>query len=112
MNLGQELLQLTAPDVKCGIVYIRGSFTDSPDAILARAQRRQGGKSTFGLKLAMGSSPYKVATGAADEEGLLNFRHPYVEYPLTCEDSEEGKCALFSFVKDETVYQSSEPEEA
>jgi hypothetical protein len=35
-----ELLQMTAPDDGCGVIFLRGDFPDSPDSVLARAQRR------------------------------------------------------------------------
>jgi hypothetical protein len=98
-------LQLTAPDPKCGLVYVRGSFSDNPDAILARAQRREGGKSTFGLKILPGSGSYTMNSHEPDTQGLVNFRWPYLRYALNHPDSEGGKCAFFSFVKDQTVFQ-------
>src|SRR5579859_1171052 len=45
-----ELLQLTAPDLECGIVFVRGDFPDSAESILARAQRRNQ-KGTWGLEI-------------------------------------------------------------
>jgi hypothetical protein len=46
-----ELLQLTAPDKECGVVFVRGDFPNTPDAILARAQTREdsGSKGTFDI---------------------------------------------------------------
>jgi hypothetical protein len=43
-----ELLQLTAPDDECGIVFVRGDFPDSAESILGRTQRRNQ-KGTWGL---------------------------------------------------------------
>jgi hypothetical protein len=105
INLGHELLQLTAPDDKCGLVYVRGSFSDYPDAILARAQRRQGGKSTFGLKISTDVGPYELESRQPGEQGFLNFRCPYVDYPLKSKDSEDGRCVAFSFVRNKVVFQ-------
>src|ERR1700694_5105524 len=48
-----ELLQLTVPDPTCGIVFVRGGFPNTADAILARAQQpdTSGQKGTFGLEI-------------------------------------------------------------
>jgi len=49
-----ELLQLTAPDDECGVVFARGDFPDSAESILARAQprnqREPGGEASGSVK--------------------------------------------------------------
>jgi hypothetical protein len=106
-----ELLQLTAPDPFCGIVFIRGSFPDGPDAILARAQRRgdAGSKGTFGAQL-MPESEFEL--GERRAQGLANFRWPYMQYDLKrksvkpgTEEVQSGTYELISFIKDGTLFQ-------
>ncbi|KAG4415851.1 hypothetical protein IFR04_011031 [Cadophora malorum] len=103
LNTGHEILQMTAPDHRYGLVYARVSFADNPDAILARAQRGSGGKSTFGLKWLESIGNYR--RGRIEYHGLLNFRWPYKRYALGCPGSFSGTLGSLSFVKDEMVYQ-------
>jgi hypothetical protein len=49
---------MTARSKTCGIVFARGDFDYSLYSCLARAQRKIGGKSTFGLKLACNQPKY------------------------------------------------------
>ncbi|KAL2064542.1 hypothetical protein VTL71DRAFT_3679 [Oculimacula yallundae] len=105
LNTGHELLQITAPHSENGVVSIRGSFDDNSDAILARAQRSVGGKSTFGLKWA-GDIPssYNCSDRIA-YHGLLNFRWPYKKHVLFCHGLIPGTISSFSFLKEDMVYQ-------
>ncbi|KAH7303391.1 hypothetical protein B0I35DRAFT_179553 [Stachybotrys elegans] len=50
-NFGGELLQMTAPSKKYGIIFARGDLEYSLYLALGRGQRERGGKATFGLKL-------------------------------------------------------------
>ncbi|PVH73831.1 hypothetical protein DL98DRAFT_43469 [Cadophora sp. DSE1049] len=104
LNMGHELLQITAPDSRYGIVHARGSYADNPDAILARAQRSTGGKSTFGLKW-LGGNQHTYRRTRIEYHGLLNFRWPYKRHTLYCPGTTLGTVSSLSFVKDEMVYQ-------
>jgi hypothetical protein len=108
LTVGNELLQLTAPDDRCGLVYARGSFSNYPDAILARAQRIKGGKSTFGLKVSTKSGDpdyFQFDQESTEYEGIINFQWPYIELPMTSAGFLPGKYSQFSFVRDGTVFQ-------
>lgn len=102
-----ELLQLTAPDDYCGIVYVRGHFQNTPDAILARAQRPDvsGFKSSFGIQIHPDS---QFELGEKQAQGLINFRWPYIQYDLrkksSLQDGNSGTYEEISFVKDGTVF--------
>jgi hypothetical protein len=100
-----ELLQLTAPDPYCGIVFVRGGFPDTPDAILARAQRRggAGGKGTFGAQLI----PADYELGERRAQGLANFQWPYIQYELkrkSVREDQSGTYELISFIKDNVFF--------
>jgi hypothetical protein len=103
-----ELLQLTAPDDYCGIVYVRGCFQNTPDAILARAQRSEvsGLKGSFGVQIDPDS---QFELGEKQAQGLINFRWPYIQYDLRkksdVRDGNSGTYEEISFVKDRTVFQ-------
>lgn len=108
-----ELLQLTAPDEQCGLVFARGKFPDDPEAILARAQNFNR-KDTWGLQLLLDAevktrndcdqSPnYRL--GNAKAQGFINHRWPYMKFALEREGHYEGTCEICSFVKDGQVYQ-------
>jgi hypothetical protein len=89
MNNGHDLLHLTAPDDNCDLLFVRGSFSNNSNAILARAQRGAGGKSTFDLKVFPDtSSAYTV--GQVYHQGLVNFLWPYIERELSCPGSKNG----------------------
>ena len=110
-----ELLQITAPDPLCGLVYIRGTFPDIPDAILARAQRvdHNGKKGTWGIQALPHDPNSDFELGVAEAQGLINSNWPYMRYPLKLKassslefsQSEPGIFAICSFVKDGTVFQ-------
>lgn len=104
LNIGHEILQVTAPDSRYGIVHARGSYADNPDAILARAQRSVGGKSTFGLKWS-GDDVHTFRRTRIEYHGLLNFRWPYKRHTLFCPGTTLGTVSSLSFLKDEMVYQ-------
>lgn len=103
-----DLLQLTAPDDYCGIVYVRGNFQNTPDAILARAQRpdNSGLKGSFGVQIHRDSH---FELGEKQAQGLINFRWPYIQYDLKkkpgFQDGNSGTYEEISFVKDRTVFQ-------
>jgi hypothetical protein len=106
-----ELLQLTAPDDTCGLVFLRGQFPNSPQAILARAQRRDdtGSKGTFGTRLQYAELDSDLELGERRAQGWVNFRWPYTQYELKRRgekwDEHTGTCEEISFVRDGTVFQ-------
>ncbi|ERF69363.1 hypothetical protein EPUS_09270 [Endocarpon pusillum Z07020] len=134
-NYGGELLHLSAPSNKYGLVFGRGNFSRSLYASLARAQREFGGLSTFGLKVSRDAIAYvsggnngtnkgsSFRLGKMVERGCFNYRWPLNEYslllnenmPKTKEESnsqteeeaekETGTCVMFSFVMDGICYQ-------
>jgi hypothetical protein len=103
-----EILQLTAPDDYCGIAFVRGHFQNTPDAILARAQRPDvsGIKGSFGVQIHPDS---RFELGEKQAQGLVNFRWPYIQYDLrkkaAFHDGNSGTYEEISFVKDGTVFQ-------
>jgi len=109
-----ELLQITSPDPICGIVYVRGNFSNNPESILARSQRRDdlGNKGTFGLQIQPQGfdipRPSTLERGDRIAHGLVNFRWPYSQYQLRHknEDAEVGTCEELSWVKDHTLFQA------
>ncbi|RYO85106.1 hypothetical protein DL766_006716 [Monosporascus sp. MC13-8B] len=112
-NYGGELLQMTAPSDKHGILFARGDFEYSLYLSVARGQMEYGRKSAFGLKLPSSSSPAennrdpRFCLGRMVERGCYNYRWPLNEYAL-CVDTpgrEVGTCSLLSFVKDGVLYQ-------
>jgi hypothetical protein len=106
-----ELLQLTAPDKTCGVVYVRGQFPNTPDAILARAQRRDdtGFKGTFGTRLEPAEIDTDLELGERRAQGWVNFRWPYTQYTLKRKgdklDGNSGTYEEISFVRSGTVFQ-------
>lgn len=104
-------MQLTAPDEICGIVFVRGQFPNTPDAILARAQRRDdtGNKGTFGTRLLPAVADSDLELGERRHQGLVNFRWPYTQYELKRKngnwDGTRGTYDEISFVKDQVVFQ-------
>jgi hypothetical protein len=110
-----ELLQVTAPDPKCGLVFVRGSFPSTPEAILSRAQREDhsGAKGTWGFDM-LPDSDFEL--GGVFGQGLLNSRWPYIRYTIIPKQKDKdksrafrpyssGTCESLSFVKDRVVYQ-------
>jgi hypothetical protein len=104
-----ELLQYTAPDAICGIVFVRGHFPSTPGAILARAQRRDdtGSKGTFGTQLQQAELDTDLELGYRRAQGWINLRWPYTQYDLKRADDkgEGGTYEEISFVRSGTVYQ-------
>ncbi|KAF7502815.1 hypothetical protein GJ744_005028 [Endocarpon pusillum] len=86
-----ELLQLTAPDPKCGLIYIRGDFPDTSDAILARVQNQYlaGGKGAFGIQL-LHDPADEFRLGRVATNGLINYRWPHTQYWLDSEKFNAG----------------------
>ncbi|KAI9049724.1 hypothetical protein LZ554_005876 [Drepanopeziza brunnea f. sp. 'monogermtubi'] len=107
-----ELLQLTVPDATCGIVFTRGQFPNTPDAILARAQRRDdsGHKGTFGARVQKAEGAADVELGERMAQGWINLRWPYTRYELRtrgggADDGSSGTCEQISFVRDGVLVQ-------
>jgi hypothetical protein len=106
-----ELLQLTAPDKTCGVVFVRGQFPNTPDAILARVQRRDdtGFKGTFGTRLEPAEIDTDLELGERRAQGWVNFRWPYTQYTLKRKgdklDDSSGTYEEISFVRSGTVFQ-------
>jgi hypothetical protein len=107
-----ELLQLTAPDPLCGIVFVRGHFPNTAEAILARAQQpdNSGKKGSFGLEIDRKGSDFLL--GERRNQGFVNFRWPYIQYELKrkysdggVEQIHVGSYEAISFVKDNIVFQ-------
>ncbi|RYO92591.1 hypothetical protein DL764_008113 [Monosporascus ibericus] len=107
-NYGGELLQMTAPSNKAGILFARGDFEYSLYSSLARGQRTFGGKSTFGLKLDDSDygdrkstnpdhstyprpKPTRFRLGQMIERGCYNYRWPFHEYVLLMDLPKDSK---------------------
>jgi hypothetical protein len=106
-----ELLQLTAPDKTCGVVFVRGQFPNTPESILARSQRRDdtGFKGTFGTRLQPAEVDTDLELGERRAQGWVNFRWPYTQYTLKRKgdklDGNSGTYEQISFVRSGTVFQ-------
>ncbi|KAL2072990.1 hypothetical protein VTL71DRAFT_10314 [Oculimacula yallundae] len=107
-----ELLQLTAPDDVCGIVFVRGQFPNTPDAILSRSQRRDdsGNKGAFGTRLHKSENDSDLELGERLAQGWVNFRWPYTKYELRERDDDSdsssgGSYEQISFVRDGVLVQ-------
>lgn len=106
-----ELLQLTAPDATCGLVFVRGQFPNTPDAILARSQRRDdsGSKGTLGTRLQPAESDTDIDLGERRVQGWINLKWPYSQYELKkkteIRDGSGGTLEQISFVRSGTVFQ-------
>lgn len=101
------LLQMTAPDAKCGIVYARGNFPDNADAILARTQNEEG-QGSWGFKVGKDS---QIEIGEFGFQGLINYRWPCFSNRITAksgkygEHDEIGQLYICTFIKDQTLSQ-------
>ncbi|KAI0134260.1 hypothetical protein BJ170DRAFT_192465 [Xylariales sp. AK1849] len=105
-----ELLQVTAPDVNCGLVFVRGRFPNAPGAILARAQKPnyRGSKDLFGTRSVRAELDSDLELGQKKAQGWVNFRWPYVHYELKRkgDDSDSsGTYEQISFVRKGTLLQ-------
>ncbi|KAK0100648.1 hypothetical protein ONS95_007101 [Cadophora gregata] len=107
-----ELLQLTAPDETCGIVFVRGHFPNTPDAILSRSQRRDdsGNKGTFGTRLNTTGDESDLELGERLAQGWINLRWPYTKYELRNKhdnvlDLSSGSYEQISFIRDGVLIQ-------
>lgn len=103
-----ELLQLTAPDDECGVVFVRGDFPDSAESILARAQRRNQ-KGTWGLGIRI-SEDTDYVLESTPAQGMINQRWPCTRLNFVQKDRLFGSITfasytICSFVKDQTLYQ-------
>jgi len=108
LSTWHELLQITAPDSQCGLVYVRGGFPNISDSILARAQRRNG-RGTFGMtiKIPDDAGWTQEATPA---QGMINLRWPCTRLDWVRQNAAVGSdhfasFTVCSFVKDGIVYQ-------
>ncbi|KAK0627931.1 hypothetical protein B0T14DRAFT_513555 [Immersiella caudata] len=108
-----ELLQMTAPDDECGVIFVRGDFPDSPDSILARAQRRNQ-HGAFGLEVRIDEKSNYVLEPSV--QNLVNMRWPYTRFNLIGPDTSPAQAAaskskiygylsFCSFVRHRTLYQ-------
>jgi hypothetical protein len=114
------LLHLSAPSKRDGLIFVRGHFETSLYSSLSREQSIFGGPSTFGFEVAVDRPPYDPDNGESNREGssfLLgemiehgsyNYRWPFNEFYLRLNDTSKekvGTCVMFSFIKDEILYQ-------
>lgn len=104
-NYGGELLYLSAPSCKHGLVLARGNFSTSHYASLSRAQIVFGGPATFGLEVSRAQFVYDPSQkdslkakrgssyrlGALIERGCFNYRWPFNEYYLDANVEEENE---------------------
>ncbi|KUJ07864.1 uncharacterized protein LY89DRAFT_765921 [Mollisia scopiformis] len=106
-----ELLQLTAPDETCGLVFLRGQFPNTADAILARAQRRDdsGSKGTLGTRLQPAELNTDLELGERRVQGWINLKWPYSQYELKKKtdiwDGSGGTLEQISFIRSGTIFQ-------
>lgn len=105
------LLQITAPDASCGLVFVRGRFANNAGSILARAQGsvHQKSKDLFGARLARATAVGDIEYGAKKAQGWINFRWPYLNYELRRKDCSSdrttGSYEQITFVRDGVVFQ-------
>ena len=102
-----ELLALTAPDSKCGLVYVVGRFPCTAEALLARTQNRDqaGGKGTFGIQFCPDSNG-EFSLGNPVARGLINHRWPHLQYEFICKEFfDDGYYEQCTFVNQGIVYQ-------
>jgi hypothetical protein len=108
VSMWHELLQMTAPDPECGLVFVRGDFPDHPDSILARAQRRNQ-VGTFGMTIKVPPEANWVQE-PTPAQGMINLRWPCTRFHWTRSDDKLGSIDIASFVvcsfyKEGTLYQ-------
>ena len=100
------LLQLTAPHPQCGLVWVRGNFPSSVNAMLARAQNGEeaDGKSTFGVHL-IRNVKSDLSLSSPVCHGLMGYRWPFIRYALASYGFRSGFFETCSFIKAGVVYQ-------
>ncbi len=98
-----ELVQITAPDPSCGLVYVRGDFPDDANSMLARTQRHNA-QGTWGLKPEFNDQDDLRLTGPYNT-GFINLRWPCAQFSLGCDGYEDGTYTTCSFVKENILYQ-------
>lgn len=94
---------MSATDKEQGIIFAHGNFESTYYASLARAQRHDGGKATFGLGIAVNQDPLHTAAspnensrdsrlelGQMTERGCFNYRWPYNEYALLLHEKKDS----------------------
>jgi hypothetical protein len=97
---------MTAPCKICGLLTVKGAFEDTPDAILARSQRRYCGKSTFGLNIIFSEDDaFQTAPTMIPDRVFFNFRWPIFTSVPTFNGFELSTNTLFSCVIGKTLYQ-------
>ena len=105
-----ELLQLTAPDPTCGVVFVRGDFPGIPESMLARAQIRDDAdfKGILGTRLYPPQAADDLHLGERIAQGWVNFKWPYAQYDLKRKDepwdASTGTLEELSFVRDGTYF--------
>jgi hypothetical protein len=121
-NFGGELLYLSAPSPRRGLIMARGHFSTSLYTSLSRAQIEFGGPATFGLEISRTEQKYNpdekdsrgssFKLGTMIDRGCYNYRWPVNEYHLDkwvkdneAEEKHVGKCQMFSCAKEGTFYQ-------
>ncbi|TAQ88865.1 hypothetical protein B7494_g2796 [Chlorociboria aeruginascens] len=98
-----ELLQITAPDPWCGLVYVRGDFPADANSILARAQRYNT-RGSWGVHVELdGFDRYDL--GESDSSGFINLRWPCAQFFLPSDGYQNTTYTTCSFVKDSILYQ-------
>ena len=93
----------------CPFVSAKGDFPDTPDSIMARAQRLYGENATFGLKVAKPVGPSTnvraCRLGKVLERGYFDYRWPFNRYELEKSGERVGTCTLFSCFQAGTLWQ-------
>ncbi|KAK0642097.1 hypothetical protein B0T16DRAFT_224948 [Cercophora newfieldiana] len=111
LSTQHELLQITAPDSECGLVFVRGDYSDSLDSLLSRAQSPcQGG--TFGMTVRPNSKGAHWIRQPNPVQGMINLRWPCARtsWRMDYLDSDPRQPASMSvstcsFIQEGTVYQ-------
>jgi hypothetical protein len=104
------LLQITAPDPTCGIVFVRGDYPGLSESILARAQLRDesDSKGVFGTWLCPPQTGDDLQLGERIAHGWVNFKWPYAQYDLRRRDdpwnASCGTIEELSFIRNGTYF--------
>ena len=101
-----ELLALTAPNSKCGLVYVTGRFPPTAEALLGRVSKRDqaGGKGTFGVQFCPDPNE-EFSLGNLVARGLINYRWPHLQYEFLSKEFLRGWYEQCTFVNEGVVYQ-------